>query len=55
MGVSLDKNKARWMKAIGDYKLSWHQLSDLQGGIILLQNSMASGLSRPTCSLIKME
>jgi peroxiredoxin len=31
LGVSLDKNKTRWIKAIGDDKLSWHQLSDLQG------------------------
>ncbi len=31
LGVSLDKKKDRWIKAIGDDKLSWHQLSDLQG------------------------
>jgi peroxiredoxin len=30
VGVSLDNNKARWIKAIGDDKLNWHQLSDLQ-------------------------
>jgi thiol-disulfide isomerase/thioredoxin len=31
VGVSLDKNKARWIKAITEDKLAWHQLSDLQG------------------------
>jgi peroxiredoxin len=31
LGVSLDKNKDRWTRAIADDKLIWHQLSDLQG------------------------
>lgn len=39
LGVSLDKNKARWIKAIADDKLSWHQLSDLRGW-----NNAAAGL-----------
>lgn len=30
VGVSLDNSKARWIKAIEDDKLTWHQLSDLQ-------------------------
>jgi peroxiredoxin len=38
-GVSLDKNRARWIKAIVDDKLTWHQLSDLQGW-----NNGAAGL-----------
>jgi peroxiredoxin len=38
-GISLDKNKARWMKAIADDKLNWHHLSDLQGW-----NNAAAGL-----------
>jgi thiol-disulfide isomerase/thioredoxin len=31
VGVSLDRSKDRWINAIGDDKLVWHQLSDLQG------------------------
>jgi len=31
VGVSLDKNKARWTAAIMDDKLTWHHVSDLQG------------------------
>ena len=31
VGVSLDKKMARWTRAIRDDKLTWHQLSDLQG------------------------
>jgi peroxiredoxin len=31
VGVSLDKNKSKWIKAIVDDQLVWHQLSDLQG------------------------
>jgi peroxiredoxin len=30
VGVSLDKSRDRWIKAIEDDKLNWHQLSDLQ-------------------------
>jgi peroxiredoxin len=30
LGVSLDNNKARWLKAIDDDKLQWTQVSDLQ-------------------------
>ncbi len=30
LGVSLDKDKESWIKAIGDDKLSWHQVSDLK-------------------------
>jgi len=39
VGISLDKNKARWMKAIGDDMLGWHHLSDLRGW-----NNAAAGL-----------
>jgi peroxiredoxin len=31
VGVSLDKNREKWIRAIGDDQLIWHQLSDLQG------------------------
>ncbi|MDB4285940.1 AhpC/TSA family protein [bacterium] len=31
VGVSLDKSKANWMKAINDDALSWHHVSDLKG------------------------
>lgn len=30
LGVSLDKEKEAWLKAIADDKLSWHQVSDLK-------------------------
>ncbi|MDR3094047.1 MAG: AhpC/TSA family protein [Bacteroidales bacterium] len=30
VGVSLDKNKSDWTKAIADDQLTWHHLSDLQ-------------------------
>jgi alkyl hydroperoxide reductase subunit AhpC len=30
VGVSLDNNRDRWIKAIRDDKLIWHHLSDLQ-------------------------
>jgi alkyl hydroperoxide reductase subunit AhpC len=31
LGVSLDTRKEAWIKAITDDKLSWNQVSDLQG------------------------
>jgi len=31
LGVSLDDNKGRWIKAIADGKLTWEQVSDLKG------------------------
>jgi peroxiredoxin len=31
VGVSLDKTKVKWIKAIEDDKLTWHHISDLQG------------------------
>jgi peroxiredoxin len=31
LGISLDKDHDRWVKAIRDDKLEWHHLSDLQG------------------------
>ena len=31
LGVSLDQNKASWIKAINDDKLTWHHVSDLKG------------------------
>ncbi len=31
LGVSLDKNKDRWIEAIHEDGLSWHHVSDLQG------------------------
>ena len=31
LGVSLDQNKASWIKAISDDKLTWHHVSDLKG------------------------
>jgi len=31
LGVSLDNDKEKWVKAIGDDNLSWNQVSDLQG------------------------
>ncbi len=31
LGVSLDKDKAKWLKAIEDDKLSWNHVSDLKG------------------------
>ena len=31
VGVSMDKNKAKWTKAITDDQLTWHHVSDLQG------------------------
>jgi peroxiredoxin len=31
IGVSFDKTKEAWLKAIKDDKLSWHHVSDLQG------------------------
>ncbi len=30
LGVSLDKDKASWVKAINDDKLTWHHISDLK-------------------------
>jgi hypothetical protein len=30
-GVSYDTKKDRWVKAIADDHLTWHQVSDLQG------------------------
>lgn len=30
LGVSLDKDKASWMKAIGEDKLTWYHISDLK-------------------------
>jgi peroxiredoxin len=30
LGVSLDKEKGAWMKAIADDKLTWHHVSDLK-------------------------
>ena len=39
LGVSLDDNKAAWLKAIADDKLSWQQVSDLKQW-----NSAAVGL-----------
>jgi peroxiredoxin len=39
VGISLDKNRDRWMKAISDDKLGWHHLSDLRGW-----NNAAAGL-----------
>lgn len=30
LGVSLDDNKAAWLKAIADDKLAWHHISDLK-------------------------
>ncbi len=30
IGISLDKDKARWLQAIEDDKLAWHQVSDLK-------------------------
>lgn len=30
-GVSYDNKKDKWIKAIGDDKLNWYQVSDLQG------------------------
>ncbi|MBA2248586.1 MAG: redoxin domain-containing protein [Chitinophagaceae bacterium] len=30
LGVSLDKEKSKWLKAISDDGLSWHQISDLK-------------------------
>lgn len=30
LGVSLDRDKAAWIKAIADDKLTWHQVSDLK-------------------------
>ena len=29
VGISLDSNKEKWLKAIEDDKLTWHHLSDL--------------------------
>lgn len=31
LGVSFDKDKAKWIKAVEDDGLNWHQLSDLAG------------------------
>jgi len=31
LGVSLDKDRAKWMKAISDDKLVWNHISDLKG------------------------
>ena len=31
LGISLDKQKENWLKAIEDDKLSWHHVSDLKG------------------------
>jgi peroxiredoxin len=31
LGVSLDSNRDRWLTAIKDDNLTWHQVSDLQG------------------------
>jgi thiol-disulfide isomerase/thioredoxin len=31
LGVSFDKNKEKWTRAISDDQLTWHQLSDLEG------------------------
>lgn len=31
LGVSLDEDKAAWLKAIKDDNLTWHQVSDLKG------------------------
>lgn len=39
LGVSLDEDKAKWLKAIQDDKLAWKQISDLQ-----FWNSAAVGL-----------
>ncbi len=39
LGVSLDEDKSRWLKAIQDDKLTWKQISDLQ-----FWNSAAVGL-----------
>ena len=30
LGVSLDKDKAEWIKAIGEDKLTWYHISDLK-------------------------
>ena len=37
LGVSLDKEKGAWVKAITDDQLTWHQVSDLK----YLQNEVA--------------
>ncbi|MEO7802732.1 MAG: TlpA disulfide reductase family protein [Ginsengibacter sp.] len=31
LGVSLDQDKAAWLKAVNKDKLTWHQISDLKG------------------------
>ena len=31
MGVSYDTDKAKWLKAVASYKLTWSQVSDLKG------------------------
>ena len=31
LGCSFDKDRAKWLKAIKDDKLTWHHISDLQG------------------------
>ncbi len=31
LGVSMDGDKAKWLKAVADDKLEWQQISDLQG------------------------
>jgi peroxiredoxin len=31
LGVSLDKDKEKWLKAVADDKLTWMQVSDLKG------------------------
>ena len=31
LGCSFDKNREKWLKAIGDDKLTWHHVSDLKG------------------------
>ena len=31
LGVSLDTDKTKWLQAIDDDQLNWHQVSDLKG------------------------
>jgi peroxiredoxin len=51
VGVSMDDNKAFWLKAIADDKLTWMNLSDLRGG--KNQASLIYGISAiPTNFLI---
>jgi len=40
IGISLDENKAEWLKAIRDDELKWTQLSDLKS----FKNSVAQQL-----------